>query len=387
MADREVVRNYLRELVMASFEKRSPYMMPEGITLDDITEMAQKGQMQCLLLGPLINICEDGDNKEKLKKLIRYSLHRAFLQGMESKTISDALEKAGVKHQLLKGSVLRWFYSEPQYREMSDIDIIIYEESLDEAAKVIEKLGFKNKGLVKHHMIFEKEGGVSVEAHWSLFDKNVDNFQFLYYKDNFRAGLVKGKQYTYEFSKEDFYVYMISHMAKHFFETGCGIRNLLDIYIYITKFGKEMDMDYIAGELQKCGIFDFEEKMRKMSFIWMDMEECPDFYENLFAYMLDSGIYGKGENGVWSQLAKETFSGNSNLKLHYYFPSINFMREKYPWLEKAPILLPVAWVMRGICAVASKESRKHKEEFLSAGEEKTKVMLDIYHNLKLDFRR
>lgn len=73
----------------------------------------------------------------------------------------------------------------------------------------------------------------------------------------------------------------------------------------------------------------FEKNMRELAYIWLENRPCPAFFENLFDYMLDSGIFGKTENGIWGQLAKETDSSNSYFKIHYYFPSIKFMKEKF----------------------------------------------------------
>ena len=34
-------------------------------------------------------------------------------------------------------------------------------------------------------------------------------------------------------------------------------------------------------------------------------------------------------------------------KMSWIFPELSYMRSMYPWLEKAPILLPVSWLIRG----------------------------------------
>ena len=387
MASSKVVREYLAELINAGFENRVPLSVPEEISVKELVDIADRGQMAYPVLCPLLKTVYDASESELIRRRILLSTKRSFLQCKCAMELTKRLEEAGIKHQLLKGSVIRWLYPQPEMREMSDIDLVIYDESLDEAAKVIENMGFKNEGLVKHHMIFGNGNGVTIEAHWCLYDKNVDHSQAIYFNDNFRARLSEGKKYTYEFGREDFYIYMISHMAKHFFETGCGIRNLLDIYVYLKRYDPEMDSDYVKCELKKCGTLDFEKNMRELSFIWLEKKECSGYYEKLFAYMVDSGIYGKNENGIWGQLSKETAEGEENVKLRFYFPSIKFMKEKYTWLKNAPFLLPVAWVVRGASGFFSAESRHHKHKLQTAGNDELQDMLEIYHNLKLDFRK
>lgn len=387
MADNNTMRKYTGMLVKSTFENKIPDSLPEGITESELIKIAVNGQMPYLLLYSLLKLSKDESQTDKIRNLIKHSTFKTFIQVHSAKQISTAFEENGIRHQILKGTIMKSLYPTPEMREMSDIDLVVYDDSLNKAAEVMEKLGFKNHGLVKHHMIFSKGNELLVEVHWSLFDSSTDKKQYVYFKDNFRSKLVEGTNFTYEFSIEDFYVYMISHMAKHFFETGCGIRNLVDIYVYYNKYGELFDQEYIKKELAECGIIDFEKNMRELAYIWLDNKECEQYYENLFEYMVDSGIYGKSENGVWGQLSKETKKGNSNSKFRFYFPSIDFMKEKYSWLEKYRFLLPVGWIIRGLNGISSKEARNHKEMIENSDKEQMKKMLDIYHRLNLEFRR
>jgi hypothetical protein len=379
------IRHYYSELVQACFEKRQPLPIPEGLEVKELLSYAAKGQIYYPIASSLIKLDLQEEVTEKIRNILKSSTYKTLMQMVLGNEISKAFEKEGIRHQLLKGAVIKKDYPSPEMREMSDIDLVVYDESLDKAAAILEKMGFDNRGLIKHHMIFTKKPHLCVEVHWCLFDENVGQSQHMYFKD-FRAKIKDGTQYTYEFSHEDFYVYMIAHMAKHFFETGCGIRNLMDIYIYRNKYGKEMDEKYLSQELKKSGLLDFEEHMRELAYIWLDDKDCSEFYENLFAYMVDSGIYGKNENGIWGQLAKET-QHSENAKLHYYFPSYSFMKEKYKWLENKALLLPVAWIIRGFNAARSDEAKRHREVFNSADKDNTEKMLEMYHKLNLNFRR
>ena len=67
-----------------------------------------------------------------------------------------------------------------------------------------------------------KEPFMVVEAHRAMYDKTVDNNQYEYFSNFSKAILKKGYKYTYDFNDEDFYIYMIAHMAKHFYVKGCG---------------------------------------------------------------------------------------------------------------------------------------------------------------------
>lgn len=381
------IRTYTSELIRACFEKRSPAAIPEGITAKQLLDIAMSGQIQYPFASSLLKLELSEQDAQVARSQLRFSTMRTFTQMMAVNQITKAFEENGIRHQVLKGAITKTLYPSPEMREMSDIDLVVYDENLDKAAAVLEGMGYKNHGIVKHHMILTSPTNVHVEIHWCLFDQNADRKQYVYFKDNLKAVIKEGFKYTYEFSIEDFYVYMIAHMSKHFFETGCGIRNLLDIYVYRNKFGDKMDKAYVEQELTKCGIKDFDDNMTELAYIWLDNKECPEFFENLFAYMVDSGIYGKSENGVWGQLAKEIDKENLNGRIRYYFPSLKFMEEKYPWLAKMPVLLPLSWMLRGVTGIAKKESRDHRDTIKNADDESIKVMLDIYHRLNLNFRR
>lgn len=386
------VMSYLSELINAEIDNRTPEKIPENITINQLYEIAAMSQMQGIIFSALMRLDLSTEYNEKIKQLVMSSAMKSLAQLSLIKEMSKRLEENKISHQVLKGAVLKGVYNNPVYREMGDIDIMIYGEDIKRAEKIALQLGFELKEVVGHHAIYVKKPYLVMEIHWTLFDKQVDKNQYLYYKNSFRAKLADGKSYTYEFEKEDFYVYMVSHMAKHFYETGCGIRNLLDIYVYLEKYKNEIDTDVIAGELSKLGLADFEKHIKKLAYIWILKEECPKFYLDLFDYMLDCGIYGKGENGVWGQLAKESRINNNsidekNIKRIYWFPSRERMKEQYPWVEKSILLLPIAWLVRIVKGITKKERIRRYKAIAKDSSKQMEKMLTIYETLNLKFRR
>lgn len=377
--DRSIIMTYLAELIHAQLEECAPRPLPEGVTVEELEAIAIKSHMIYNLLTPLLQLPLPDDVVERLRPRIMKSTMKTLQQVCAAREISEALEKAKIRHQVLKGSVLKFIYPRPEMREMSDIDFMVYEPSLDAAESVLRNLGYDKRQAIKHHVIFQKPPFLVFEMHWSLYEQTVDKEQYLYYKE-IRATKKSGCGYTYEFSVEDFYVYMISHMAKHFYEGGCGIRNLLDIYIYQQKYHEVMNTEVVKEQLQRCGLIDFEHHMHRLADIWLGDEESSEFYLELFSYMLDCGIYGKSENGIWGQLAKQEKQNSG-----YYFPTYNYMKEYYPWLKKCPLLLPVAWFVRGVHGLTSKESRERRK--MIEDEQQYRMIGNIYRTLNLDFKK
>ena len=385
------IQNYLAELVLAQLNGRKPENIPDNIGVDEIIDIAGRNHMIYPLLGALIktdNFPEDKLNELRYK--IQHSVLVTLAQVTELNRLVDAFENAGIKNQPMKGSCMKFMYPSPELREMSDIDILIAGDQMDAAGKIMLDLGYKLTQSIKHHDIYTKQPFMVVEVHRAMYDKTVDGNQYDYFKSFEKAVLRDGKKYTYDFNREDFYVYMIAHMAKHFYAMGCGIRNLVDVYIYLEKYGKKLDRSYLNKELKKCGIYDFAVNMEKLAYIWLGGKQGDQFYDDLFQYMVDCGIYGKDENGIWHKYAEEKLEGKKvtrgKLKRWYYFPPLFYMSEYYPWLEKFPFLLPVAWCIRAFRGIFMKKGTQKREMLNVIDGDKAKTYQNIYKRMKLKFK-
>ena len=135
---------------------------------------------------------------------------------MDLKEIIRRFEEKKIVNQPMKGAQMKFIYPSPEMREMSDIDILIRHDCMDRAAEELKDMGYVLEQAIKHHDIYVKEPFMVVEAHRTMYDKTVDNNQYEYFSNFSKAILKKGYKYTYDFNDEDFYIYMIAHMAKTF---------------------------------------------------------------------------------------------------------------------------------------------------------------------------
>ncbi len=384
------IDNYLAELIKSQFENRVAADLPEGITVGDIVQYANKNQMRYLLLGALVRVNNiTGEEKDALRVMIMQSIHRTACQVMELKALERIFEDAGVMNQPMKGSIMKFIYPAPEMREMSDIDMLIEEQSFEKADTILRERGYVLLESIKHHDIYKKEPFYVVEAHRAMYDKTVDRNQYGYFKNFSRTTAKEGCTYTQVFGKEDFYVYMMSHMAKHFYQMGCGIRHLVDIYVYLNKYSDCMDRKYVDQELDKCGILTFTRHMEKLAYVWLDGVPGTELHDMIFAYMLDSGIYGKDENGIWNKFAEEKKQKNvsrGQLKVWYFFPPLHYMAEYYPYLDKKPWLLPWAWLVRGVGGILHKKGTDKRKLIHTIEGEQIVTMQTIYSELDLKFK-
>lgn len=386
-----ILDKYLSELIHAQFENRVASDLPDGISVEDIIQIAIRNQMRHLLLGALVrvrNVSEE--DKLKIRNIILLSIYQTAIQVQELKELEIAFEREGIINQPMKGSIIKYLYPSPEMREMSDIDILIEQSNMPRAQKIFESRGYTLSQSIKHHDIYSKPPFLTLEAHRAMYDKSVDSNQHSYFENFSRTRLKEGCKYTYVFGIEDFYIYMMAHMAKHFYQMGCGIRHLVDIYIYLKRYGNTMNREYVDAEFKKCGILTFVKAMEKLTFIWLGNEQEETLYDQIFEYMLDSGIYGKDENGIWNKFADEKISKHDTSHIHllfwYWFPPLQYMSEYYSYLDEKPWLLPWAWIVRGVSGVVYGKGSYKRKMIQHIDKEHIRIMKDIYQELDLKFR-
>lgn len=390
----EAMAEYLAELVKAGLENRKAESRPEGISVEEIIEISRENHMDYLLLGALLGT--EGlseEEKELLREKVKGSMLFTGLQLQELQCLEQRMEAAKIPCQPMKGARMKFYYPSPFLREMSDIDILIHADFMEQAAAELETMGYVLQQKIRHHDIYRKAPGIVVEAHRAMYDRTVDKRQYAYFSDLSRAVRRKGFLYVYDFEAEDFYIYMMAHMAKHFYKRGCGIRNLVDIYVFRQRFGAEMKADYLEKQFAGLGLTVFVEHMEKLTRIWLQGEPGEEFYQQLFDYMQGCGIYGKDENGIWNRFCEESAQtggkGREALKRWYWFPPYEYMVLYYPWLSgnrmAGRLLLPAAWGIRAVRGVACGRGKQKREMLRQIDEDQIGVRQDIYRRLQLRF--
>lgn len=382
--------DFLRDLILSQLKNEKINSVYQDVNIEDLCKLASLHQMEYILLEPLTHLDIDPRIKDTIKKRLVVDTFIDLGQRQQIANISANLENYGIDYLLMKGSILKQIYPKSVMRQMGDIDLMIYDKTMNRSRELFNFMGYELIDSVKIHDVYKKEPHWIVEAHWALFDKNVDKKIYDYYQVK-RGHLKENTNSSYELSIEDFYVYMIAHMAKHFYENGCGIRNLVDIYVYLEHYKDKIDYNKLETELEVCGLSTFEYQTRRLAYDWFEKKELDSLEKSLFYFMLDCGVYGKGENGFFSQFAKQDNLDKDIDKVvkgnWYFFPPISYMKEFYPKLNKYPVLLPWYWIRRGIKGITHKESRKRRIELTRVDTAKAKTIVELYKNMGLDFTR
>lgn len=189
---------------------------------------------------------------------------------------------------------------------------------------------------------------MNIEMHHCMIGEN--SLLDAYYEDIWkRARQEEGKSHIYRLSWEDFYIFMIAHMAKHFQGGGCGIRSIVDMWLFSDRMKESLDWDYVRKELEKIELAQFERCMCDLVSVWFEEKAETEFYAQLTELLMQSGIYGTITNYNIQHVAevdKRVWKGQIKVWMEAIFLPYKAMKMQYPYLEKYPVFLPAAWIQR-----------------------------------------
>ena len=281
---------------------------------------------------------------EQVKKLEEYYLtnvRKSALFDKERKELFNYLNEHEIDYLPLKGIILKDYYPDPYIREFADNDILF--KGGDELIKeFFTKRDYEVELFKKsNHDVYLKKPFFNFEMHRALFAEMEDNEKFVsYYQNPFEITLVK-EGHEHYLKDEDFYIYFTAHTYKHYRNSGCGIRTLVDYYLFLKK--TNLDFDYINQELAKLDLLDFSNQMINLSKKAFEEEPLTNEEEEMLLYIASSGTYGTLEHSVEKGVKKKGKFGYTMSRL---FPPYSFYKSAYPWAYKCPILIPIAWLCR-----------------------------------------
>ena len=205
-----------------------------------------------------------------------------------------------------------------------------------------------------NHDVYEKPPTMEFEMHRTLFDLEKYPESAAYY-DNIFDRLIKdnGNKFGYHMSDEDFYIYIICHMNKHYNNGGTGLRSLADVYMFNKARYDGMDKDYLSRELSALELTEFEQRIRELAYKLFCGEEN-EFTENEETmYFVQSGANGTNEHWKENRLSRsmggeDTGKAKRKYLLKRVFISGDELKKNYPTVYKHKILYPLLFVYRPI---------------------------------------
>lgn len=281
-------------------------------------------------------------------------------------SIIKAFNDDGIDYMFLKGIVLKSMYPHREMRPMGDADILIREEQYEKISNIVKRLGFIEGNRTSYDYAWDKSQVLHLELHRKLFGDENKDLQKYYEKIWDRAEKVS-EQCEYRMNDEDFFVYIFTHMAKHYRSSGIGILHILDLWIYLST-KPELDFEKIRLDLSAVGLDIFFDNILHLLRVWMERTESDDVTDFITERIFNSGSYGfakRREQGAILLATKiEHISWRqARLKklIWKIFLPIPVMEKKYPILQQYRYLYLVMWFYR-VCEVFLFKRDKLKEE-------------------------
>lgn len=194
----------------------------------------------------------DGETAEKWEHAYRVCVHADIQQEFAWEEIKERFSKEGIKLLPLKGILLKSLYPEPAFRSMGDLDILYEEKDFEKIKALMRESGYeyRTESAGSNHQIFFRPPVTTVELHRALLNETSPFAE--YYKDVWRRALPTAEPFVCRLSREDEYIFLLIHGHKHFSGAGSGVRTVLDFWLYLKRYGKELDRKYIAAELSRA---------------------------------------------------------------------------------------------------------------------------------------
>ena len=350
----------------------------EAMDLDALYSLCKEHKITALVASVLTeHIKGESEQYTRWQQEQMKALYRDMNFAAERAKIIAFLEENGIWYMPLKGIVLKEYYSKPELREFADNDILFDETFAEQVEQFMLEGGYRRKQSDSGHVMeYEKEPCFNFEMHRALYHTN--NPLFYSYYEDVKSRLLKDENnlYGYHFSDEDFYIFMVSHIYRHYRDNGVGIRNLLDIYIYNKVKEDGLDNAYIETELKKMEAATFEGQMRQLAQTAFGSGN-PVFDEEqkqVLDYYFASGAYGTSEqaakNHMKNLIGETDYSAKGRTK--YWFKrafNLKSCKQEFPRAYKTGIAIPFLIIYRCLRGLTKTDRLKAENERLKQMEQ------------------
>lgn len=315
------------------------------------------------------------------------------------RTLSDA----GLQPLVVKGLLCRRLYPQPDHRSSSDEDLLIPTNQLPLYHKVLTDAGLQTNQTDmddSYEIPYRQPGGVLyIELHKHLFPPDSVSYGdlnrfFRNPESDCRYIIVDGTKLR-TLSPTDHLFYLICHAFKHFLHSGFGIRQVCDIVLFASAWGKEIQWSKVEENCRRIRAFRFAAALFRIGKTYLDFDAqaacMPESWYQvsvdegpMLEDLLNSGVYGTASLSrrhsssiTLDAVAAQNRGHNSRSGLlASLFPSASSLQGRYPYLKNRPWLLPAAWSSRiyDYCQETLHRPNSSAADALNIGKERIQLL-------------
>lgn len=353
--------DYLIHLVRCAVHGEAPQELPEGFDFQRVYECGEYHHIANIAFYSV----------EKLQKKPEASLYakweacrdraviRDINQSYAAQELRNAFQNADIRFLEVQGTKIKPLYPQPDHRTMSDIDFIIDPENLPKAWTVLEGLGYACKDEHGVEVDAFRSPNINIEVHTEYFPKDSRYHKVM-------RPPFSGLEEAGEYDINEFYLYNILHIIKHYINGGCGIRRVLDIYLLNRHYKQRIDRKYIRSYLEMLGDTDLVTELSALADHWFGKTETEAVRTETERYILLAGLHGTKPNVVSNRL-KRNDRGNLRIARARYFlrriiGTKDILYKTHPILKRWKILYPFCWLHRVFCAFRPQKLKQLRRE-------------------------
>ena len=310
----------------------------DSVDWETVYQLAQEQSVQGLLLQGIEELKAKGIELSVPKVLLLQWIGEVQVIEQRNKEmnafIADLIEKLrrnDIYALLVKGQGIAQCYEKPLWRACGDVDLLLSESNYEKAKSFLVPLAER---LEKEFVIFKHYGmtikGWEVELHGTLcprltkrINRAVDDAQHdVFYRGNVRSWENVKVQVFMPGPNEDI-IFQITHILKHFYQGGIGLRQICDLSRFLWTYNEKMDVRLLKNRLLSMGI----------------MSEWKSFGAFMVEYLGTPGnvIPLYSENRKWKRKAERIC--NFVLEVGNFGHNRDTDTRKYPFVIKKAISL------------------------------------------------
>ncbi len=330
--------------------------------------------LQPLLPSPFIEISTSELSQYKTEVVVNVT--RGITDNNNSSMIYRKLREAGIPFCLLKGESLSYLYQNPLYRISTDTDILIPESAERDATQIMQGLGYsvEERKKTSHHVrCYHAQGGL-VELHLRLYDEILEDVWFNYSMANqepYRELTLVDQNITVPvLGITDGFIFTTLHFIKHFLTRGVGIRQMMDLILYVLRHQDEINwnrFDDLMRTLKYNHLLDCIFQIGRDYFMISDLPRYGTTETTLIKRILDDmeigGLFGFPQSEMsrfYIKYTKERFpefkqDDDYDTYIREWlreplrkrlFPGVKELVKKFPYVKRSSLLIPFAWIHR-----------------------------------------
>ena len=333
-----------------------------GADVDAIMDMARTHDVLVMAWDALNRLRHlPPDKANAWEAQARAATRTSAIQHLELIGLCRMFSQESIPMIPLKGSVLKALYPRIEYRQMSDLDLLVAPENIKKAREVMHRAGYAPEEIGQFHRdSYIKPPVMNIELHHRLLpDEQIDAKIF---GDIWKRAVPSTENDgCWRMSGEDFYIFMLMHFAKHYKFRGSGIRPIIDIAVFLRNCGRELDGEYISRAIDAAGLANFKRTAERLADIWFG-DGCHDRQTRIMEINLicSGGVHGSDRQYMRNHLMwvgaidrpLEKIYTKLRFLLWRMFPPLRTMRIRYPVLRRMPALIPIFWIYRMGYAIA-----------------------------------